>query len=130
MRTFLLVYVIAYAVIALGGTLAYVFLVPREEKQDQSHIETALDAVLLIVGFVGMILLLQDVDVPRLKDSWKVVSVLLVVSQFWLNLRARSRHLAARPQDEQSLLVRLGDFGMLAVLAPSLAFNLVYAFTA
>jgi nicotinamide riboside transporter PnuC len=129
MRTFLLAYMIAYTVIAVAATAVYVLLVPQDEKKDQSPLETNLDAVLLVLGLIGMILLLRDIDRPWLKAAWKVVSVALVASQFWLNLRARSRHLAARPEDERSVLVRAGDLGLLALLAPSLAFNLVYAFT-
>ena len=128
MRTFLLVYTIAYAVLGVVAIAVYVMLVPREEKTNDHPGETILDAVLLLIGLTGMILLVSDFSPPLLKDSWKVVSVALVVTQFWLNLRARARHLAATPADERSLFVRAGDFGLLAVLAPSLAFNLAYAF--
>jgi len=128
MRTFLLVYTIAYAVLGAVAIGVYVMLVPREEKKNDHPGETILDTVLLLIGLAGMILLIRDFAPPLLKDSWKVVSVALVVAQFWLNLRARARHLAATPSDERSLLVRVGDFGLLALLAPSLAFNLAYAF--
>lgn len=126
MRTFLLVYTIAYAVLGVVAIAVYVMLVPREEKTNDRPGETILDTVLLLIGLAGMVLLIVDFSPTLLKDSWKVVSVALVVTQFWLNLRARARHLAATPADERSLLVRAGDFGLLAVLAPS--FNLAYAF--
>jgi len=128
MRTFLLVYTISYAVLGAVAIAVYVLLVPREEKTNDHAGETILDTALLLIGLAGMILLIKDFDPPLLKHSWKIVSVTLVVTQFWLNLRARARHLAATSADERSLFVRVGDFGLLALLAPSLAFNLAYAF--
>jgi uncharacterized membrane protein len=128
MRTFLLVYTIAYAVLGAVAIAVYVMLVPRQEKTNGHAGETVLDAILLLIGLAGMILLIRDFSAPLVKNSWKLVSVALLVTQFWLNLRARARHLAAKPADERSLLVRAGDFGLFALLAPSLAFNLAYAF--
>jgi len=128
MRTFLLVYMVAYGLVAVAGFAAYVFLVPRKEKTSDMPGGTLLDALLIIVGFVGMLLLWLGFKPAPLRDGWKVVSVALLFLQFFLNLRARSRHLAENPSDEHFLLVRIGDFGLLFVLAPSLAFNLLYAF--
>ena len=128
MRTFLLVYTIAYTLVAIGGFVVYVFLLPREEKTGDAPGETVLDAVLILIGLAGMVLLLLDFAPSGLKSTWKVVSVGLVLTQFWLNLRGRARHLAENPGTEQSLFVRMADFGLLALLAPSLGFNLVYAF--
>lgn len=128
MRAFLLVYTVVYAVVGAVATAVYVMLVPREEKTNDHSGETILAAILLLIGFAGMVLLIRDFSPSLLKDAWKVVSVALVITQFWINLRARARHLAAKPADERSLLVRAGDFGLLALLSPSLAFNLAYAF--
>lgn len=128
MRTFLLVYTIAYTLVAFGGFAVHIFLVPREEKTSDAPGETVLDVVLVLIGLAGMVFLFLDFAPSGLKSAWKVVSVGLVLTQFWLNLRARSRHLAENPGTERSLFVRMADFGLLAVLAPSLAFNLIYAF--
>jgi hypothetical protein len=128
MRTILLIYAIAYTLVAIGGFAVHVFLVPREEKTGDAPGETVLDVILILIGLAGMVFLLLDFAPNGLKSAWRIVSVGLVLTQFWLNLRGRSRHLAENPGTERSLFVRMADFGLLAVLAPSLAFNLISAF--
>ena len=51
---------------------------------------TMIDTVLLLIGRAGMILLVRDFSPPLLKNSRNVVSVALVVTQVWLNLRTCS----------------------------------------
>ena len=127
MKTLLVTYIVAYALVVGGMLLVYTFLVPAEEKTDDHWWTIPVDTLLAVVTFVGMLLLYTQAAPASIKTAWKVVAPALVAIQLYLNIDARVKHMR-ETGDMPDAESRAGDIAMLVFIVPALALNLVYAF--
>ena len=128
-RHLLLGYLVLYALVSIGVHGLYALIVSREDKADDPPWETPLDLASALVAFAGMLLLYLDVNPPWLTMIWKPVSMLLVGSEVYRNLRARFLWFrSAEAETTSPGTVRASDLMTLFLLAPALVLNLIYAF--
>jgi len=128
-RYLLLTYIVLVAVGGIGLQIAYALLVPAREKKNDSWWEIPLTVVLLSVALAGMLFLYVDLRSPALKALWKPVSVVVLGSQLYLNLRDRIGAIRSPlPAEERGRLIRAADVLTLAFVLPSSVLSLVYAF--
>jgi hypothetical protein len=128
-RLLLLAYIIIFAVASVGLEIAHAVIVPAHEKKNDPWWDTPVDLILMISALAGMVFLFVDLQNPTVKTLWKPLSLVILVGQVYLNLRARIAWLRS-PQDAKGreTLVRAADLSALALVAPSSVLNLVYAF--
>ena len=125
LRYLLLGYIILYVFFGVGLFALHAFFVPEEDKKDDPPWETPIDLLLAIVGLAGMVFLFIGFQPDWLQTVWRPVSMLLFVTQVWLNLKDRfSREYANADKESRGF----ADIFTLLFLAPSLVLNLLYAF--
>jgi hypothetical protein len=128
-RFLLLAYIVFFTVGAVALKVAYALLVPAREKKNDPWWETSIDLLLLVLALAGMVFLFIDLQAPIVKSFWKPLSIAILVGQLYLNLRGRVAFLRfPRDADIRLAHVRAADLSTLALVAPSSALNLVYAF--
>jgi hypothetical protein len=123
LRYLLLGYIILYVFLGVGLFALHAFYVPKEDKKDEPVWETPLDLLLVAIGLAGMVFLFSEFRPYWLPIVWRPVSVLLLVTQVWLNLKGRYEY-----ADEDKQARTAADIFTLSFLAPSLVLNLIYAF--
>ena len=126
---FLLVgYIILYCTFAIFVLVTYTQKVPEELKKDDKPWDTLIDFILIAIGLAGMIFLLSDLQSITTKVIWRPVSITLVITQLYLNLKGRLDLLHSGATKEGDEVLGYTDFSVTLFLLPSICLNIYYAF--
>lgn len=118
-------YIVIYCIFAIVLFIGYARIVPDEEKKTDKPWETPLDLILVAVGLAGMIFLLINLQSTTLKAVWRPLSIVLAVTQLYLNSKGRLDMLrsgATKPE------IITADISTLLLLLPSIGLNIYYGF--
>lgn len=121
------IYIGLYA--AMWTFMAWVVSIAVPEEEQEPRWERALDAVLMILGFFGMLLYQKDPGILWLSKVWKVVAVVLPLTHGALALRAGLGFLRDLGSLREQVWSVLGGAAIAAFLVlPPLLLNYLYAF--
>ena len=113
--------------------LSAAWVIASDIKAKDPLWDTAADAFLLPLGFLGMLLFQMEVTNPPVKALWKVASVLIVAGQVFTNVF--SRHLTLKggagpdPRDIPQWAILASDLAVIVVLLPMFIMNGLFAFS-
>lgn len=125
MRVALYVYTVIYVLFAL-------WVVVEGLKDRDPLWKPIIDAVLFVLGLLGIVLYLAHLRSEPLILTWRIVSVALVMGHIIVNLYDRHRILSGKDSDisrPSELAILATDLFTVVMIAPAIIVNLLYAYS-
>jgi hypothetical protein len=119
-----------------GYTVIYVLFalwVVVEGLKDRDPLwKPIIDAVLFVLGLLGIVFYLANFRSEPLVLTWRIVSVALVMAHIIVNLYDRHRILSGKDSDisrPSELAILATDLFTVVMMAPAIIVNLLYAYS-
>jgi hypothetical protein len=128
MKYALLGYMIVFAAGVVVMIAAVVLGRIAGEKDEDSAIEQAFDVLTVGVLMAGMIFIWRGMEYPFLKSSWKLIAPSIGALALWTSWRARRETINSDEGRKDPQGIRFIDGWTIALLGPSIALNVWYAF--
>lgn len=119
-------YMLLFALAFVGLFWVEVWFTAPDERDPL--VENVLDLVLAVLLFAGMVFYATEPELPLLRDTWKVVSVVLAIYAVTSNWMGRRQVLKAPDEPPTRRHVAIADFMTLLLMIPSLVLGFLYAF--
>ena len=118
----------------IGFYLLFIaWVIARDIKDKDPRWDIACDALLLPLGFAGMLLFQLEVTNPSIKSLWRVVCVLIIAGQLFTNIFSRYLTLQGatelEPEDIPQWAILASDLTVIIVLLPMFIMNALFAFS-
>jgi hypothetical protein len=127
MRFLLIGYIVFFSLASLVAVVA-TFAPPEEGEEREGVLEHIMDGITAAALLAGMIFMALDLNEPRLKQIWMVVTPVLGCHAIWTSWRDRKAAVAAGEAQKEPKMIAATDLFTLAMLIPSLGINFWYSF--